>query len=308
MYKKKVRIFIQVIISFLISVLIILYPYKALSETDFIQNIQRIFNNTIQQIKDSQNQNQNKPINPNNVINQQAPNINSNRLSIEPNKTKTTSEIYINQPNIKLTCRSVNGCNIQITVQHKQTSDDNYTSFEKLKEESLKLSINTSTEININTQKGPFLINIKNLGIEVVDIDYSIKDLIKNPISNVPITTNQVPNNVTTSNIKDLGRIMFQKGKDNSYVFLITEELNKGKYKFHIIPSVKRTKLIFIPLKNEINISINLQDTKGSIKPIQIAQPEIIYLENPLINHKGILNIELDIKQNQSRICIVGIT
>ena len=301
MYKKKVRIFTQVIISFLISVLIILYPYKALSETDFIQDIQRIFNNTIQQIKDIQNQN--KPTNTNNVINQQAPNINSNRLSIEPNKTKTTSEIYINQPNIRLTCRSVNGCNIQITVQHKQTSEDNYTSFEKLKEESLKLKINTSTEININSQKGPFLINIKNLGIEVVDIDYSIKDLI-----NVPIPTNQVPNSVTTPNIKDLGRIMFQKGKDNSYVFLITQELNKGKYKFHIIPSAKRTKLIFIPLENEINISINLQDTKGSIKPIQIAQPGVIYIENPLINNKGILNIELDIKQNRSRICIVGIT
>ena len=301
MYKKKVRIFTQVIISFLISVLIILYPYKALSETDFIQDIQRIFNNTIQQIKDIQNQN--KPTNTNNVINQQAPNINSNRLSIEPNKTKTTSEIYINQPNIRLTCRSVNGCNIQITVQHKQTSEDNYTSFEKLKEESLKLKINTSTEININSQNGPFLINIKNLGIEVVDIDYSIKDLI-----NVPIPTNQVPNSVTTPNIKDLGRIMFQKGKDNSYVFLITQELNKGKYKFHIIPSAKRTKLIFIPLENEINISINLQDTKGSIKPIQIAQPGVIYIENPLINNKGILNIELDIKQNRSRICIVGIT
>ena len=301
MYKKKVRIFTQVIISFLIGVLIILYPYKALSETDFIQDIQRIFNNTIQQIKDIQNQN--KPTNTNNVINQQAPNINSNRLSIEPNKTKTTSEIYINQPNIRLTCRSVNGCNIQITVQHKQTSEDNYTSFEKLKEESLKLNINTSTEININSQKGPFLINIKNLGIEVVDVDYSIKDLIS-----VPIPTNQVPNSVTTPNIKDLGRIMFQKGKDNSYVFLITQKLNKGKYKFHIIPSAKRTKLIFIPLENEINISINLQDTKGSIKPIQIAQPGVIYIENPLINNKGILNIELDIKQNRSRICIVGIT
>lgn len=315
MCKTKLRKYISLFIAFLLGVSIILYPYNVIAqEPDFIQGIQRTFDNLIQQIK--QGIDSNTKSNPNNVkvnnpsrLNQ--PVLNNNnalRLTIDVNKTKTTSEIYMNQPSINLTCRTIKGCNLQIKVQHKQTTLDNYTSFETLEDETIKLNVNTSTQVIIKSQKGPFLISIKNLGTKQVEVDYSIQELVKAPVSTPSVINNQPPNITTTlPNMKDLGRIMFQKGKDDSYVFLITQELNKGKYRFHIIPSSKRNQLIIVPLENGINISINLQDEKGVVQPIYSLKSEVIYMSNPLTNNKGIIIIDLDIKQDRSRVSVIGI-
>lgn len=309
MCKNKIVRFIGFISIFFLSILIILYPYNAIAqEPDFIQGIQRTFDNLMQQIKQginsntNDNKNSNTPRNNTIPLNQPVLNTNATRLAIGADKTKTTDEIKMDQPTINLTCRSIEGCNLQLKVQYKETSLDNYTSYETLKNETINLNVNTSTQVVIRSQKGPFIISIKNLGTKVVEVDYSIQESFKTPVSTPPIINNQpVPN------MKDLGRIMFQKGRDDSYVFLITQELNKGKYKFHIIPSSKRTQLIIVPIENGINISVNLQNEKGVVKSLYSLKPGVIYMNNPLVSNKGIIIIELDVKQDRSRVSVVGI-
>lgn len=243
-------------------------------------------------------------------------------LSLKPNQSRFTKDIDPTNKSVNVSCKTQGGCNLIVKVMESKKTPDNYSFYSPVKEENIQLGMNNSIDISVGNLNTAYILNFKNVGSNPVEIDYELPNTGNNntinqspprPSDIPPLGTNNPPipsisPNPSKKGFINLGRIIFNKPDDDSYIWLISDELSKGSYRIEIVPSTKRGSIAITPVGKDVLIGLDVIQGKSNPVTLQTLSRDSIRMDNPLVNYKGgTLLINVDVREGKGRVFVLGL-